>query len=297
MRTVVFLNPSAGTPKHPHLAVGRRRIAAALGEAGLEADVRLVDGCEVAAAVEGAVAAGTLRSAATVLIGTDTPLAVLPRGTFNHFAKDIGVPLALRAAIAAIATGHATTVDVGEVNGHIFLNNSAVGAYPRLVAHREAVRRRFGLPKWPAVAYGFVRALTQPPRLRLFLDLDDEIVSLSTWFVLVSNNRYRMRRLGYARRAGMTRGELGVYATLGPNRPRATAAFARMLAGRPPKDDVLETTSHGFRLASSAPELLVSLDGELVRLVPPLLFRVRPRALTVIAPSPERHRRFVSRRS
>ena len=68
-----------------------------------------------------------------MLIGTDKTLGVLPLGTLNHFAKDLKIPLDLEGAARTIIANHAIQVDVGEVNGHIFLNNSSLGLYPSIV--------------------------------------------------------------------------------------------------------------------------------------------------------------------
>ena len=67
------------------------------------------------------------------LVGTDTALGVLPMGTLNHFAKDVGIPRNLEAAVRNIFTGHVVNVDVGEVNGRVFVNNSGIGFYPHFV--------------------------------------------------------------------------------------------------------------------------------------------------------------------
>ena len=75
------------------------------------------------------------------LAGTDTALGVLPMGTLNHFAKDVGIPLNLAAAVRSLFTGQVTKVDVGEVNGRVFVNNSGVGFYPHFVRQREEQER------------------------------------------------------------------------------------------------------------------------------------------------------------
>src|SRR5207302_1962119 len=96
---------------------------------------------------------GTVSRAATALAHTDRVMGVLPLGGLNHFARDIGVPTDLEAAARLLATGTARAVDIGEVNGRPFLNNSGLGLYPFLVTQREK-RRRAGERKWVA----FLRA-------------------------------------------------------------------------------------------------------------------------------------------
>ena len=80
---------------------------------------------------------GTVSAVAGVLAGTDAAIGVLPMGTLNHFAKDVGIPRHLEVAVRNIFTGQVTNVDVGEVNGRVFVNNSGIGFYPHFVRQRE----------------------------------------------------------------------------------------------------------------------------------------------------------------
>ena len=81
---------------------------------------------------------GTIAAVATGVIDTSKPLGVLPLGTFNYFARRIGVPLELDDALEVIAGGGVTrAVSVGDVNGHVFLNNSSIGLYPAILKQRE----------------------------------------------------------------------------------------------------------------------------------------------------------------
>ena len=92
---------------------------------------------------------GTVNTVASAVIDTDKTFGVLPLGTLNHFAKDLHIPLDLEAAARTIIAGHTTQVDVGEVNDEIFLNNSSLGLYPRLVQKRKK-KQRLGSRKWAA---------------------------------------------------------------------------------------------------------------------------------------------------
>src|ERR1700724_1991353 len=94
---------------------------------------------------------GSIQTVASVLVGSDVPLGIIPLGTLNHFAKDLGIPVFADRAVAVIASGEKRYVDVGEVNGKIFINNSSIGIYPYLVLERERRRRRKRLSKWTAV--------------------------------------------------------------------------------------------------------------------------------------------------
>ena len=91
------------------------------------------------------------------------PLGVLPLGTLNHFAKDLGIPEKLEDAVALITAGHTRRVDLGEVNGEIFINNSSLGIYPYLVSDRERQTSATGRTKWVAASLAFLRVLRRFP--------------------------------------------------------------------------------------------------------------------------------------
>lgn len=104
----------------------------------------IADGVQIVAAGGGD---GTINAVVNAIAGHDITLGVLPLGTLNHFAKDLGIPIALEDAARVIIAGHTSHVDVGEVNGRAFLNNSSLGLYPRIVQLRERYRAR-GIRKW-----------------------------------------------------------------------------------------------------------------------------------------------------
>src|SRR3982751_1503854 len=110
---------------------------------------------------------GTISSVAGTLVGTGKVLGVLPVGTLNHFAKDLGLPLDLDGAVQAIVRGKVREVDVAEVNGNIFINNSSLGIYPHIVSNREAQQERLGRGKLPAALWATFHALRRFP----FMDL------------------------------------------------------------------------------------------------------------------------------
>src|SRR4051794_37510526 len=162
-KAVCILNCAAGTCDPQTTEVMIRQVAAVHGAtceilapergADLTALARqaVADGAALVVAGGGD---GTINAVASALVGTEARLGVLPLGTLNHFAKDLGIPLALEEAVRTVFTGRPQAVDVGEVNGRLFLNNSSLGIYPRIVRLREAHRRQ-GVRKWIA----FVKAL------------------------------------------------------------------------------------------------------------------------------------------
>ena len=135
---------------------------------------------------------GTINSVASVLVGTPITLGVVPLGTFNHFAKDLRLALDLEGAVRTIAGGHVVRVDVGEVNDHIFLNNSSVGLYSSFVRLRKRQEKRLGRGKWHAMWWAMLTLLRRNPFLDVRLRVGEVERHRRTPFVFVGNNEYQM---------------------------------------------------------------------------------------------------------
>ena len=114
---------------------------------------------------------GTVSAVAGVLAGTNAAIGVLPMGTLNHFAKDVGIPRHLEAAVRNIFTGQVTNVDVGEVNGRVFVNNSGIGFYPHFVRQREE-QEQHGHVKRVAFVLALRSVMRRYFRLRMKLHMD-----------------------------------------------------------------------------------------------------------------------------
>ena len=182
-KAVVLLNRDGGAVRaDPQIA---QKVGQALAGAGLAAEIELVGGgeCEVrcrAIAERGdpllivGGGDGTVSAAASALAGSRTKLGILPLGTLNHFARDLGLPADVGEAAAIIAAGNECCVDVAEMNGQIFINNSAIGLYPLMVVDRDLQRKRLGRSKRLAMAVAAVRTLVRFGHQRLTLIVNDE---------------------------------------------------------------------------------------------------------------------------
>src|SRR5829696_69924 len=155
---------------------------------------------------------GTVNSVASAVVDSDKILGVLPLGTLNHFARDLGIPSDLEAAVNTIVAGHTSEVDVGEVNNRIFLNNSSLGLYPIIVRERDK-RQRLGSGKWPAFVWATIQALRRYPFLDVRLKVKDEFLDRTTPFVFVGNNEYAMESFNIGLRDRLDRGVLSIYIT------------------------------------------------------------------------------------
>ncbi len=227
---------------------------------------------------------GTIGSIATVLVETNKTLGVLPFGTMNHFAKDLGIPLDLEAAIETIVTGNETRVDIGEVNGHSFINNSSLGLYPSIVRERER-QQRLGWGKWPAYVWAALAVLRRYPFLDVRVEVDGKQLVSHTPFVFIGNNEYEMETLNVGSRACLDKGRLSLYMTNRTGRlGLIRLALRAMFGGLRQEKDFVALCTREIWIGTKHRRLRVALDGEVTILEPPLRYRVRPKALRVLTP-------------
>jgi YegS/Rv2252/BmrU family lipid kinase len=296
-RIVAILNQAAGTAPDP---VGLAHLRHLFARDGDEVELRVVqDGAELAARAATAVAArpdiivagggdGTISCVAGLLVGTDIPLGVLPIGTLNHFAKDLRIPLHLDAAVETVLDGEVHAVDVGEVNGRRFINNSGLGLYPRIVNDRVRQQRRLGIGKWPAFVRACVAAFKRFPFMGVRLDVDGRQRRLRTPLVFIGNNAYRMDGFNIGGRDLLDAGCLSLYFVKRASRLRLLGLALRALFGRLRQARDFEATiATEIVVDSRRHRLQVATDGEVVSMKPPLHYRVLPGALRVIRPAAE----------
>jgi diacylglycerol kinase family enzyme len=289
-----ILNGAAGSKR---AIKTRERLADLFAGHGVESTVLLArDGRELTAlarrAVEergGTVVAaggdGTMNAVASALVGTESPMGVLPVGTLNHFAKDLKIPLELERAVATTLTGRVVRIDVGEVNGHLFLNNSSLGIYPWIVRERETEQRK-GYGKWLAFGRAFFSVLKRYSLLQVQLRIEGSgKAEVATPFVFVGNNRYESQGLNIGQRSALDEGRLWVCRAPPASRGRLLLLTAKHAfgSGRAPEFEVFDAEE--VSVGTRTPQLAVATDGEVVLLRPPLQYRIRRGALGVIVPA------------
>jgi diacylglycerol kinase family enzyme len=228
---------------------------------------------------------GTINSVTSQLLNAKKTLGILPLGTMNHFAKDLRIPLELEAAVETIIEGHVMDVDLGEVNGHIFVNNSSLGLYPSIVREREK-QQRLGSGKWPAYVWAAVAVLRRYPFLDIRLSVDEKELSRRTPFVFIGNNEYEMETLNIGGRACLDAGELSLYVTNRTGRLGLVRLAWRALFGGLRQDkDFLAMCTKEIWIGTKHKRLRVALDGEVTIMEPPLHYRVLPGKLRVLVPA------------
>lgn len=235
---------------------------------------------------------GTVNAVAGVVAGSNAALGVLPMGTLNHFAKDVGIPLDLERAIRNLFTGRVTQVDVGEVNGRVFVNNSGIGIYPHLVRVREG-RQRLGESKSLAFVLAVASVLRRYTRLRVRLDVSEaEALARVAPFLFVGNNRYEVSGLEIGRRLSLNSGRLWVCMPPRGSRRNLSGLAWRALAGHLSEHELNAVEVAELSVEPATPRVAVSTDGEVTLMTAPLHYRIRPGALRVIVPAEPHQRRM-----
>lgn len=301
-RYIVILNQKAGAAGAPgETAASAEALQAAFARAGIRAEVHTGEPGALESILRAAIATapdaivvgggdGTVRAAAAALAGSGIALGVLPLGTLNHFAKDLGLPEDLDAAVAALASAPACAVDVGEVNGHVFINNCSLGSYAEAVRRRDALRAREGIGKWRAMARAVFQTFLRLRRIRLRVAVDGEHArALRVPFVFVANNRYSGHLLDKSLRERLDEGRLWLYVAHAHRHLTIVRMFWQALRRRIDATDRLEARPAREIVMETGPGLLpAAADGELIELRSPLRFRIRAGALRVLAPLPAR---------
>ena len=277
----------------------RRRLAEIFEASSITADISLAQtGAEVAELARKAAGDkwtviatgggdGTINAVASAVIGTDKILGLLPLGTLNHFAQDLKIPLDLESAARTLVSGHAVNVDVGEVNGRIFLNNSSLGLYPTIVRERQK-QQRLGSGKWPAFVWAAIATFRRYPFLHVRLIAEGKNFDLRTPFVFVGNNKYVMEGFNIGRRERVDEGQLSVYITNRTGRWGLVRLSLRALLGHlRDEKDFLALITDEAKIKTKHKRLRVAFDGEVDVIETPLHYRVRPGALRVIVPEDE----------
>lgn len=295
MKIRVIVNRSGGTLKGS--GDEEQRIVAAFEAAGVDADVRMTESSGIVAAMEEAAAApgldavvagggdGTLSCAAGHLAGSGRAFGILPLGTLNHLARDAGIPSDMEEAAKVVAAGHIREIDVAEVNGRVFVNNSAVGLYPDMVMLRELEQERLGRSKRMAMLSASFAAMRHFRRHRLWISAPGLETPIRTPLLFVGNNRYQVNLFGLGKRERLDEGELCLYAIRADSRLRLFWAGIRGVFGRLDQQrDFITAYVAEAEISSDRPILSLSLDGETERMDTPLRYRIRPKALRLIVP-------------
>jgi diacylglycerol kinase family enzyme len=294
MRAAVIMNYSAGTVLNDRNGVAEDNLKEVFRHHNIDAEIFAFDGRllrdKTKEAVENnfevVIAAGgdgTISSVAGELVHKNIPLGVLPLGTLNHFAKDLNIPLDLRKAIEVISRKKTQKIDVAEVNGVYFINNSSIGLYPKIVKKRTEKIERLGGRKWVSMFAAAISVFKHYPLLKVTVDDKEKQIYSKTPFVFIGNNQYEMHLFNLGGRNNISEGKLSVYFPTSSGKLSLLKYAFLTLINRlnQEKNFKIISTEH-VTLETEKKIIEVATDGEVLLLQTPLDYRIHPAALNVI---------------
>lgn len=228
---------------------------------------------------------GTIMAVAGELRGTGRRFGVLPFGTFNFFARGLGIPEDPAGAARVVRDGASRWISLADVNGHVFLNNISLGLYPAILRAREDTYSRWGRRRvaahW-AAARTFLRFQTP---LFLTVIADGREHRVKTPLLFVARSAFQLETFGLAGAECVANGQFAVFVAPDTGRAGMMAKAMRLMRKTASEGDDFELIcGRDVTLATRSRHLTVALDGEKIRMRTPLRMRVHDDALEVFAP-------------
>ena len=239
---------------------------------------------------------GTLNAVAQAVLGSGCAYGVLPQGTFNYFSRTHGIPADTAQAMQVLLHASARPVQVGQVNGRVFLVNASLGLYPKLLEDREGWKQQLGRSRLVAFGAGLLTLLRGYRSLRLRIEVQGQVRHVRTPTLFVGNNALQMEQLGFALAKDIDGGALAAIMLRPVSRLAMLALLLRGAFGKlGDADQVISIPCRRMNVHSArafgARRVKVATDGEIVWLSMPLEFAVSPEPLWLIrpdTPAPER---------
>lgn len=297
MRFRAILNKDGGTLRSMDLDAFCQHAEALFAAEGHELDCRVTAGAKVEAALKDASSDpdvdvmlagggdGTISTAAAAAYVSGKPLAVLPAGTMNLFARALHMPLDLETALMAIARGKIEQIDIATANGRPFVHQFGVGIHARLVKLRNEMTYRDRVGKMLANLKAIIAAAIDPPRFEVELVGRDGVKTQTVSGIAVSNNPLGDGPIPVAAR--LDSGLLGVYVAAGTTSRDLFALGVDVFTGRW-RDNELVSEAEVPELLLRFPKRKRSnhavVDGELIALDPSVTLKLHPRAMAVVRP-------------
>lgn len=229
---------------------------------------------------------GTISAAADAIKDTDVALAPLPMGTFNFFARGLGIPETPEDAVRALCSGEVAHIPVGEVNGRVFLNNASVGLYPTILAARESIYNSWGRSRFAAYWSVLKTVMRGGHRMRFTFRSNGDEHDLVTPMFFVAANPFQLEHFRLEG-ADTIRADEHLVAFAGSDRGRfgLISTALRLATGRARRDAEFDLMDgREMELRTWRRRVSVAIDGERMRFQTPVRFRMRPGGLRVLAP-------------
>ncbi|MFC3325851.1 diacylglycerol/lipid kinase family protein [Mesorhizobium cantuariense] len=298
MKFAAVLNRDGGTLRTTDLVAFSDRMHQTLETAGHSLNIEIVAGQDVVETLASAASRrsvdvvlagggdGTISAAAARLMGTKKALAILPAGTMNLFARGLGIPQSLDAALNSFADGEIIAVDMATANGRPFVHQFSIGMHARMVQLRQKMEFGSRLGKIRASAKAAWATINNPPAMNVTLSIGEAEMAARITGIGITNNLFGEGHLPYADNpAG---GVLGVYVTVAQQRAELVKFFFNMARGKWRDNEHVEIHQAGrtvLKIHSGSSKFRAVMDGELVRLDRETTIEIQPRALNVLVPA------------
>ena len=270
---------------HEAGCVVHERVAAKPSQLAALTDRTLLDVRSQGATLVAAGGDGTLNTVAQRLLNTDVPLGIIPLGTFNYFARQYAIPADPAEAAALVLTGIAQPVNVGSVNGHVYLNNASLGLYARLIEEREHAKRHLGRNRGVAALAGLVSLLGAHNTLKLNLLSDGVPHDVRTPLVFFGNNALQLRALGLPEADSAAARRLAGVVLKPVSKLAMVRLMMRGVLGKLAADaDLTRFVADEVVISGRFRRIKLVLDGEIITCTAPLHFCVQKAALQIILP-------------
>lgn len=228
---------------------------------------------------------GTLNSVAQELKHTQIRMGIIPLGTFNYVARALDIPLEPMAAAQVIVEGMARSVHVGTINDYIYLNNASIGLYPKIIEQRELHNARYGRFRVVAMVSGFAVLMREQLRLKLRMTIDGAQTPIETPLVFFGNNQLQLQDMKLTLADCVAQGKLAVVAITPLTRWKMIKLIHQLQLGTfEQAAEVRSFCADQIKIESRTRLMKVALDGEIVKIQTPLVFKVAHNALQVMVP-------------
>lgn len=230
---------------------------------------------------------GTINCVAGTAWAESLPMGVLPQGTFNFVGRTHGIPTDTRGATEALLRATPADTQIGMVNDRMFLVNASLGLYPQVLEDRETWKQRFGRHRIVALWSGLATMMRGYRPLRIEVSDGERTRHLRTPTLFVGNNALQLEKIGLPEAVDVLRND-GTLAGLVLKPIGRLTMLGLILHGALGKlGEAENAVSFGFREITVTPKhhrhaIKVAVDGEIVRLMPPLVFRAAPRPLSLL---------------
>lgn len=228
---------------------------------------------------------GTISGVAQGVAGTEARMGVLSFGTFNYFARSLDLPDSTEEKVRVLIEGEPRAINIGAVNGQVFLNNASLGAYARILENREDVYKRFGRSRIAAFWSVFTTLADSREPMRLRVTVDGAVRRARTPLAFVASNAYQLEQFSLEGADCVREGKFALY--LAPDgSPRQLLGFALRLGlgSLKAKRDFELVCGRDIVIETAKTRRLVARDGERSHMDSPFRFEMREGGLTVLVP-------------